>query len=127
MTSSEAIARAEALLPGNAAPEGAEDPRWQAIIAVSEFIESDPGAVLAFVQRWGVHPDLDLRQAIATCALEHLLESQFDACFPAVERLARSNPLFAETLAMCWRFGELEVPENAARLDRLLKQLRRAR
>jgi hypothetical protein len=127
MTSTEAIARAEALLPGIAAPEGAEDPRWQAIIAVAEFIDSDPQAVLAFVQRWGVHPDLDLRQAIATCALEHLLESQFESSFPAVERLARANPLFADTLAMCWRFGELEVPENAAKLEQLLKQVHRAR
>jgi len=127
MTSAEAIARAKALLPGTAAPEGAEDPRWQAIIAVSAFVDSDPQAVLAFVQRWGVHPDLDLRQAIATCALEHLLESQFDACVPAVERLARSNRLFVETLAMCWRFGDLEVPENAAKFQELLQQIHRAR
>ena len=115
------------MLPGSAAPEGAEDPRWQAIIAVAEFIESDPQAVLAFVERWGVHPDLDLRQAIATCALEHLLEAQFDACFPAVERLARVSPLFAETLAMCWRLGDLEVPGNVDRLEQLLKQVHRAR
>jgi len=127
MTSAEAIAQAKALLPGTAAPEGAEDPRWQAIIAVSAFVDSDPQAVLAFVQRWGVHPDLDLRQAIATCALEHLLESQFDACVPAVERLARSNRLFVETLAMCWRFGDLEVPENAAKFQELLQQIHRAR
>jgi len=115
------------LLPGIAVPEGAEDPRWQAIIEVAGFIDSDPHAVLEFVERWGVHPDLDLRQAVATCALEHLLESHFNTCFPSVERLARSNPLFAETLAMCWRFGDVEVPENAAKLEQLLKELHRAR
>jgi hypothetical protein len=127
MTSAEAIANAEALLSGAAAPDGAIDPRWQAIIAVAEFIDSDPDAVLDFSLRWGVHPDLDLRQAIATCALEHLLESHFDTCFAAVERLARSNGFFAETLSMCSRFGDLTVPKNAAKLDRLLKQLHRAR
>jgi hypothetical protein len=127
MTSAEAIARAEALLPGSTAPEGANDPRWQAIIAVADFIDADPHAVLSFALRWGVHEDLDLRQAVATCVLEHLLEGHFDFCFPEIEKLARSSPMFAETLAMCWRMGDLEVPKNAAKLDRLLKQLNDAR
>jgi hypothetical protein len=37
MTVRQAILEAEAILPGRAAPEGESDPRWQAIIAVSEF------------------------------------------------------------------------------------------
>ena len=125
MTSAESIAKAEAILPGVAAPDEAPDPRWQAIIAVGEFIESEPGPVLAFALRWGTHRDLDLRAAVATCLLEHLLEHHFDSCFPAVERLARSNAFFGETLAMCARFGESESPKNAARLDRVLKQVHR--
>ena len=74
-TVQEAIRAADAVLPGRAAPEGAEDPRWQAIIAVGRFLESEPDAVWQFIQRWGVHADDDLRMAIATCLLEHLLSS----------------------------------------------------
>jgi hypothetical protein len=52
MTVQEAIARAEAVLPGHVAPEGESDPRWQAVIAVAEFIESDPEAEWSFALRW---------------------------------------------------------------------------
>jgi hypothetical protein len=41
MTLQEAIAAAEVLLPGRAAPDGRIDPRWQAIIAIREFIETE--------------------------------------------------------------------------------------
>jgi hypothetical protein len=45
MTVHEAIAQAEAILPGRAASEGETDPRWQAVIAVAGFIEAEPEAV----------------------------------------------------------------------------------
>ncbi len=55
----EAIRGAEALLPGVPADEG-QDPRWQAILAVSESIWSGPKeaveAVWGFTRRWGAHP-----------------------------------------------------------------------
>jgi hypothetical protein len=51
MTVQQAIAQAAALLPGSAAPEGEIDPRWQAIIAVGEFIENDPEPVRSKTQR----------------------------------------------------------------------------
>jgi hypothetical protein len=66
MTVQEAIAAAEKLLPGDAAPDGEIDPRWRAIIVVGEFIEDDPEAVWSFILRWGSSPDEDLRTAIAT-------------------------------------------------------------
>jgi len=122
----EAIASAEAILPGECAADGEMDPRWQAIIAIGEFIESDPEPLLLFVERWGQHPDEDLRTAVATCLLEHLLECHFALLFPRVERLARSNRLFAETLGWCWQFGQAKLPENAERLNGLLKELRDA-
>jgi hypothetical protein len=124
MNVSEAIARAEAILPGQQAAEGEKDPRWQAIIAVAGFVESDPEAVWSFVERWGKHPDTDLRAAIATCILEHLLEYHFDLIFPRMERLARSNPCFAEMVGGCWLFGQSELAENAARLQWLVKDVR---
>ena len=71
MTVEETIAAAESVLPGEAAPEGEIDPRWQAIVAVGEFIEEEPEAVWSFIVRSGASPDEDLRAAIATCLLEH--------------------------------------------------------
>ena len=43
----EAIEAAERLLPGVAAPDGELDPRWQAIIEVEGFIETDPEEICA--------------------------------------------------------------------------------
>jgi hypothetical protein len=120
----EAIENAEAILPGTAAADGQEDPRWKAIIAIADFIEDEPEPIWSFVERWGQHADEDLRSAIATCLLEHLLEVHFDLLFPKAEHLARSNPQFAHTLTMCWPFGEARRPENAMRMDKLVAELR---
>jgi hypothetical protein len=54
------------------------DPRGQAVIAVAEFIETNPQEVWTFARRWGCSPDDDLQAAIATCVLEHILERHFD-------------------------------------------------
>ena len=67
MTVEDAIAAADAILPGTTAPEGDTDPRWQAVIAVAEFIETDPEAVWQFALRWGSYDDKDLQTAIGTC------------------------------------------------------------
>jgi hypothetical protein len=119
-----AIARAERILPGTPAPEGKIDPRWQAIIRVGEFIESEPEAVWVFTLRWGKHAQSDLRAAIATCLLEHLLEVHFDLLFPRVRHEALRSARFVDTLRRCWRFGLAEQPENATALDRLASELR---
>jgi hypothetical protein len=103
MTVREAIAAAENILPGHTAPDGVEDPRWQAVIQISHFVAEEPEVVWPFVLRWGSHEDEDLRTAIATCLLEHLLEYHFDLIFPRVEaavygriRLADLIPPVAE-------------------------------
>jgi hypothetical protein len=95
------IASAEQILPGVAAPDGDDDPRWQAIIEVSNFIEAEPEPIWAFIVRWGSHPDADLRDAIATCLLEHFLEHHFEQYFPLVEARAAEDGLFAHTFCMC--------------------------
>ena len=118
MTVEEAIAAAEAVLPGRPAPDGDTDPRWQAIIAVGEFVEAQPDSVWSFVVRWGSSPDADLRMAVATCLLEHLLEFHFDDFISRVEQAALEDPLFAEMTISCWRFGQSEDPDRAARFDR---------
>ena len=124
MTVQEALAAAEQLLPGEPAPEGEKDPRWQAVIKVGYFVEEDPEAIWPFVLKWGSHPDEDVRSAIATCLLEHLLEYHFDLLFPRVEATAKSNIWFAETTRQCWKLGQAEEPENARRFDRLISEIR---
>jgi hypothetical protein len=124
MTVEEAIAAAESILPGHAAPDGEIDPRWQAIIAVSEFIEAEPEVVWSFARKWGAHPDDDLRMAISTCVLEHLLGFHFDAFISRVEEAARVDQLFSKTVSSCWKFGQSHEPTRAARLDRLKPSIR---
>ena len=126
MTVHEAIAEAESLLPGVRAPEGERDPRWQAVIAVGEFVESDPDAVWLFALRWGSYEDEDLRMAIATCVLEHLLEHHFDKFIARVEEAALANPHFARTASSCWKYGQSNNSvDRSKRFDRL-KRLGRA-
>jgi hypothetical protein len=122
-----AIARAERILPRTPAPEGRRDPRWQAIIRVGKFIERQPEAVWQFAHRWGKHAQADLRMAVATCLLEHLLECHLELFFPRVRRAALESPRFADTFRSCWRFGQAKTPKNAARIKRLEGELLRLR
>ena len=115
----EAIAAANRVLPGVASPDGEDDPRWQAIIEVGEFLEDQPEEVWPFISRWGSNPDGDLRMAVATCLLEHLLEYHFDRFFDRVQEMVRADLLFAETFGWCEKFGQSENPNNAARFDTL--------
>src|SRR3954452_21880969 len=114
-----AIARAERVLPGTPAPEGKRDPRWQAIIRVGEFVETQPEAVWEFARRWGTHEQADLRMAVATCLLEHLLEHHFELLFPRVRRAAMESPRFADTFGSCWWLGRAKTHKNVARIERL--------
>jgi hypothetical protein len=116
-----AIRRAERILPGTPAPEGDVDPRWQAIIAVGNFVESEPEVVWGFVQRWGRHANPDLRASIATCLLEHLLEHHFDLIFPYVEHEVSTSKSFGDTLSRCFKFGQAKKPLNAKKIDRLIQ------
>ena len=124
MNVQEALAAAEELLPGIPAPDGHVDPRWQAIIELSYFVEQEAEAVWPFVLKWGSHPDEDVRSAIATCLLEHLLESHFHLLFPRIETAAKCNTQFADTLSRCWKLGQAKEPVNAKKFDLLLADLR---
>ena len=124
MTAADAIRRAEQVLPGSAAPDGEQDPRWQAIIEVAEYISEESEAAWEFIARWGKYEDEDLRAVIATCALEHLLEKHFDTFFLRVEAAARSSPAFADTVLRCWKLGQAELPANARRFESLQEQCR---
>jgi len=117
-----AIRDADALLPGEPVANG-QDPRWQAIIRIGEFIASEPEEVWGFIRRWGRHPQEDLRDAVATCLLEHLLEQHFAAYFPRVEEQALADPVFADTFGRCWQFGQALEPGNAERFVGLARRL----
>jgi hypothetical protein len=119
MSIQDIIERANAILPGGAAPAGQRDWRWQCIIDIGEYVESHPEDVWAFVAHWGGHRDEDLRAAIATCLLEHLLEYHFDTIFPRVEQRASVDKRFGEMFGICSKFGQAELPENAQRFDAL--------
>ncbi|MBI2827121.1 MAG: hypothetical protein HYX69_20820 [Planctomycetia bacterium] len=122
MTVHQAIRRAEALLPGEPVHEG-RDPRWQAILKIAEHIESEPEPVWQFIVAWGDHPQEDLRDAVACCLLEHLLEHHFSKFFPRIETPAMERPLFGDMFQRCWKFGQSEEPENAKRFDELQQRL----
>jgi hypothetical protein len=117
----EAIDRADALLSGEPVPEG-DDPRWRAIGAVARYVESEPEAVWSFIRRWGGHPEVDIRDAVADL-LEHLLEHHFEVYFPQVEEWALADPRHADTFARCRQFGQSEEPGNAERFEALLARL----
>jgi hypothetical protein len=125
MTVWDAIAEAEAILPGTAAPEGTVDLRWQAIIKIEEFSGEEPEAVWVFIQRWGCHTDEDIRSAVATCLLEHLLGHHFADFFPKVTTAVEENALFADTFKRCWKFGQSKQVGNAERFDVLQTKCRR--
>jgi hypothetical protein len=123
MSVHKAIKRANKVLPGVPAPDREPDIRWDRIIDVSVYVDSDPEPVWAFIERWGSHENEDLRMAIGLCLLEHLLGYHFDLIFPRVERRAAQDPLFAYTFRTCRKMGQAETPENEARWGALLKRL----
>jgi len=114
-----ALARAERLLPGKPAHPG--DLRWLAMLHIQDdFIKTHPEEIWPFVLRWAKHPQIDLRDAIACCLLEHLLENHFNLMFPRIREAAAHSRRFADTLRRCYWMGEAAWPPNAAMLDRIV-------
>lgn len=90
MSVNAAIERAKATLHFAPVDEG-RDPRWQAIIDVSEYLESDPEPIWGFIKELHDTPDDDLLAALATCLLEHLFEYHPDYRTKA-KHLAEGSP-----------------------------------
>ena len=86
------------------------DCRWQAVIVVGEYIEDYPEGVWEVISQFGESEDEDMRVAVATVLLEHLLEHHFVAYFPRLrERVQGGSLLMADTLSRCWAFGQAEA------------------
>ena len=119
----EAILEAEGILPGRAT----DDSRWQAMIRVGEFIESDPIPVCDFALKWARRRGADLQRALWCCLFEHLLEHHFDAALPRIRRAAHANIRVAESfseVSTVWLLGQAARPKNVAKLKRLARELR---
>jgi hypothetical protein len=127
MSISEAIKRANSLLPGAPVAEGEEDPRWQAIIGVGDFVETNPDEVWQFARRWAGYPQEDVRDAIACCLLEHLLEHHFRLILPRIEQAIAEDRLFADAFSRCWKFGLEAGTDDSKEFDRLQAQCREGR
>ena len=125
MTVQDAMEQAEKVLPGVEAPVGELDPRWQAIIAVSHFAETDPEPVWEFAAKWGRHKNEDLRMAIACCLLEVLLNLHFSLIFPRIATHARIYKAYGQTFTYCWPTGEAECPVNYRKFMLLQKKIKR--
>lgn len=69
---------------------------------------------------WVGHEQVDVRSAIATCLLEHLLERHFEHVFPAVEKAVGREELLRDTLGRCFKLGRALDTPNARRMDDLL-------
>jgi len=123
MSLEDKIRYANALLPGEPAPDNENDPRWEAMLEIAYHLEGEPEPIWRFIKKWGVHEQDDLRSGIACCLLEHLLEYHFEEYFPRVTELAKENSLFSKTVFFCRKFGKSKLPENAAKLDGLLESL----
>lgn len=92
------------------------DVRWQALIALGEWIRSRPDVVWEVVLEHGQSEDEDMRAVVATILLEHPLEHHFADYFPLLrERIEGGAPLLAHTLGTCWPFGEAEPHWNEVR------------
>jgi hypothetical protein len=123
----EAIQHANTLLPGVPAQEGEMDPRWQAIIEIGNYVETNPDEVWQFARRWAGHPQEDLRDAIACCLLEHLLEHHFGLIRPRIEQAIVEDCLFADTFCRCWKFGLARTPEYSEEFARMQARSRERR
>ena len=100
-----------------------ETERWDMACMLAMHVEASPDEVWPIVARHGCSEDADVRMAIATCVLEHLLEHHFDLIFPRVEALALADARFAGTFGSCWKFGQSKEPANSARWDALEAKL----
>ncbi len=79
--------------------------RWQSLIVIGAFIESDVERVWPVIEKYAISEDDDMRTAVATVLLEHVFEhyTRYDS---RVTELARTYPLFADTLSRCSDFRE---------------------
>ena len=100
-----------------------ERTRWLGAIALGEFAESDPKAIWPLTIKHGSRRHADVRIAIATCVLEHILEYPFEKFFERVANAAKDSASLADTARSCWLMGRSELRRNTERWEKLMTQL----
>ena len=94
--------------------------RWGILtIALSpRLMPWDVADLWPLVVKWGSVKNTDIRNAVAICVLEHILENNFREYFDRARRLIEAgNKRFAYTLVYCGKWGEAEEKENAREID----------
>ncbi len=94
---------------------------WKAAADICEYVQEAPDLIWPLVVKAGSSDEEDLRMAIATCVLEHLLGEHFDKYFPiAEEMIIAGNRNLRSTLTHCWKMGLSEEERNSLRWDKLI-------
>src|SRR5882724_11959274 len=83
-----------------------ESQRWTAASAAGDLIPTKPRSVWNLILKYGSYSNEDVRSAVASCMLEHLLESNFEEYFPLLKtQIIEGNILLTDTFRRCWKFG----------------------
>jgi len=111
-------------------PDSDNDCRWQALIVVGEYVNTHPEVVWEVIREFGGHPDRDMRDAVATVLLEHLLEARPTIYFPRIRAELRIRDWrFADMASSVWVSGNPSITRRARRLQvhagRLARRRRR--
>lgn len=98
---------------------------WEAAEILGEYAENNPWIIWPLTIKYASSLNSEVRQAIATCVLEHILEYHFDQFFDEIERAIKGGDLLLrDTLSGCWKFGKSKLPHNRDRWDILLSKKR---
>lgn len=99
-------------------------PRWHAAASLTDYAYRTPGYLWPVVLSYGSSEDIDLRQAVATCLLEHILEKHFSRFFPRLKaEIESGNDLLGETFLLCAKFGQSNLPQNSSSWEAMRRRL----
>ena len=76
--------------------------RWQSLIIVGEYLDKYSDEIFNIIIKYGKSKDEDMRTAIATVLLEHLLEKNFDKYFHLYKNVLKNNSYLLDTLSKSW-------------------------
>ncbi len=96
-------------------PDRSENIRWGILtIALSPNLRDwDCSDLWPLVVKWGSVRNIDIRNGVGICVLEHILERNFTEYFGRARHLIEGGNLrFAYTLACAGRLGEAKEPQN---------------
>jgi hypothetical protein len=76
--------------------------RWQSLIITGEFLDKYPDDIFKIIVKYGSSKDEDMRTAISSILLEHLLEKDFKKYFNLFKEYSKNNSFLLDTLSKCW-------------------------